>query len=126
MLRHLLIFYSIYEFLAFILAFERRFFHKNCSEGNNEQLLLYFFLLFLLIYSTGKQVFRYTAMLAHSWSSSKNPYFMNVNIFFSIKKFIIKTKIVYQLSWVPFEDLLGCVDSIAYLSEARSIPISFP
>ena len=48
MLRHLLIFYSIYEFLAFIVTFEWRFFHKNCSESNNEQLLFYFCVIFCL------------------------------------------------------------------------------
>ena len=36
------------NFWAFIVAFEWRSFHKNCSEGNNEQLLFYFFLLFCL------------------------------------------------------------------------------
>ena len=48
MLRHLLIFLQHLWILAFIVAFECRFFHKNCSEGNNEQLLFYSFLLFCL------------------------------------------------------------------------------
>ena len=72
MLRHLLIFYSIYEFLAFIVAFECRFFLKNCSEGSNEKLIFYLLFLFCLFTKPG---FRYTAMLAHSISSpSGNSY----------------------------------------------------